>query len=257
MEVNAKSPHKNEELQKALAEWSGNLEEHLIGDNGQNRDFNDLQNENPLNTSQTSGDGRGNNNNNVAILVEGDEMEFDPAASQKQFTSLLKATADKSNRPTSSSTSTNANTYTNETTTQLLKEQRSRISQLETSLKQAQVQNNAVTNSSSKNEVTHKQQMQQVVSENMKLLQRIRTLETTVANTNTNTNASVVTPTQVELQTKCSLLMKERDAVCTIMEQKIKVLVQNISQAVSVVLHNEGGNRADGPGQALNKVCNV
>lgn len=34
MEVNAKSPHKNEELNRALAEWSGNLEEHLIGGGG-------------------------------------------------------------------------------------------------------------------------------------------------------------------------------------------------------------------------------
>ena len=34
MEVNAKSPHKNEELNKALAEWSGTLEDHLIGSGG-------------------------------------------------------------------------------------------------------------------------------------------------------------------------------------------------------------------------------
>ena len=32
MEVNAKSPHKNEELQRALSEWSGNLEEHLTNE---------------------------------------------------------------------------------------------------------------------------------------------------------------------------------------------------------------------------------
>ena len=31
MEVNAKSPHKNEELNRALSEWSGNLEVHLTG----------------------------------------------------------------------------------------------------------------------------------------------------------------------------------------------------------------------------------
>lgn len=36
MEVNAKSPHKNEELNKALAEWSGTLDDHLIGSGGVN-----------------------------------------------------------------------------------------------------------------------------------------------------------------------------------------------------------------------------
>ena len=86
----------------------------------------------------------------------------------------------------------------------------------------------------------------------MKLLQRIRSLETTLGEK--PAVSPTPTPSQQELQSKCGLLMKERDAVCTIMEQKIKVLVQNISQAVSVVLHNEGGNRTDGPGQALNKV---
>ncbi len=46
--------------------------------------------------------------------------------------------------------------------------------------------------------------------------------------------------------------MKERQAVHTIMEQKIKVLVQSISQAVSVVLQNSQGG---GPtGHALAKV---
>lgn len=46
--------------------------------------------------------------------------------------------------------------------------------------------------------------------------------------------------------------MKERQAVHTIMEQKIKVLVQSVAQAVSVVLNSVQGG---GPtGHALAKV---
>jgi hypothetical protein len=46
--------------------------------------------------------------------------------------------------------------------------------------------------------------------------------------------------------------VKERQAVHTIMEQKIKVLVQSVAQAVGVVLHSSQGG---GPtGHALAKV---
>lgn len=54
------------------------------------------------------------------------------------------------------------------------------------------------------------------------------------------------------LQNRCETLVKERQAVHTIMEQKIKVLVQSVAQAVSVVLHSSQGG---GPtGHALAKV---
>jgi hypothetical protein len=88
----------------------------------------------------------------------------------------------------------------------------------------------------------------------MKLLQRIRTLEAAAA----SAAATHSTPASTELQSRCNLLLKERDAVCTIMEQKIKVLVSNISQAVGMVLqgdyqHGRAGEHQHGPGQALSK----
>lgn len=86
----------------------------------------------------------------------------------------------------------------------------------------------------------------------MKLLQRIKVLEATIANNNSLINGSLNTS---ELQSKCNVLLKERDAVCTIMEQKIKVLVNNISQALSLVLQNDMYSKHinDGAGNALSK----
>ena len=62
MEVNAKSPHKNEELNKALAEWSGNLENHLIGASSSNKDGNNQSFVNSNDNNEIIGD-----NNRIEI----------------------------------------------------------------------------------------------------------------------------------------------------------------------------------------------
>lgn len=55
------------------------------------------------------------------------------------------------------------------------------------------------------------------------------------------------------VQARCELLVKEREAVHTIMEQKIKVLVQGVANALGAVLQNtpQAGGSA---GAALSKV---
>jgi hypothetical protein len=52
------------------------------------------------------------------------------------------------------------------------------------------------------------------------------------------------------LERRCATLMKERQAVQTIMEEKIRVLLQNISSSSSVVLR-EAPESGGGAGQAL------
>jgi hypothetical protein len=62
------------------------------------------------------------------------------------------------------------------------------------------------------------------------------------------------------VQGRCNALVKEREAVQTIMEQKIKVLVQSVAQATNSLLQANGagsGNPAQGNMvQALTKVAN-
>jgi len=55
------------------------------------------------------------------------------------------------------------------------------------------------------------------------------------------------------VQTKCNTLIKERDAVQTIMEHKIKLLVQNVAQSASAVVNGSPQIASTAPGQALSK----
>lgn len=57
----------------------------------------------------------------------------------------------------------------------------------------------------------------------------------------------------VLLQARCDTLVKEREAVTTIMEQKIKVLVQNVAQSVSEVVSSNPQVGGTAPGVALTK----
>ncbi len=80
-------------------------------------------------------------------------------------------------------------------------------------------------------------------------MQRIAMLESKV-----NSSGSAQTDIQrSELEAKCSLLLKEREAVCTIMEQKIKVLVLNISNTMTFMLQ-AGSSGDSSAGAALAKV---
>jgi hypothetical protein len=117
--------------------------------------------------------------------------------------------------------------------------------------------------------------VQRLVRENTRLEQRIRQLESSAisasfssqpntsaaAQASTSSAASVAPPAttlavqqqQQVLQTRCEVLVKEREAVQTIMEQKIKVLVQSVAHAMGAVLQSapQGGGTA---GHALSKV---
>lgn len=55
------------------------------------------------------------------------------------------------------------------------------------------------------------------------------------------------------VQSKCDTLVKEREAVTTIMEQKIKVLVQSVAQSVSAVVSSNPEVGGSAAGQALSK----
>ncbi len=58
------------------------------------------------------------------------------------------------------------------------------------------------------------------------------------------------------LQNKCDNLVREREAVQTIMEQKIKVLVQSVAQATGVLVNSLPPN-ANPASQALAKVTRI
>ena len=55
------------------------------------------------------------------------------------------------------------------------------------------------------------------------------------------------------MQTKCDTLVKEREAVQTIMEQKIKVIVQNVAQAASTLISTNPQLSGTPTEAALNK----
>lgn len=81
----------------------------------------------------------------------------------------------------------------------------------------------------------------------------LRELETLRANPPLPGSSSSSTPASAALQTRCDTLVKEREAVTTIMEQKIKVLVQSVAQNVAAVVNQNpqlGGSESS---MALNK----
>jgi hypothetical protein len=90
-------------------------------------------------------------------------------------------------------------------------------------------------------------EVQSLRAENSSLLQRIRLLE------HSSGQQGLQNPAESDIKARCDLLVKEREAVHTIMEQKIKVLVQGVSNALSAVLQTApmGGGPA---GAALAKV---
>jgi hypothetical protein len=87
-------------------------------------------------------------------------------------------------------------------------------------------------------------------AQNNSLSQRIRLLE------GGSSSRGSPAPEDGNLKARCDLLVKEREAVHTIMEQKIKVLVQGVSNALGAVLQSApmGGGAA---GAALAKVSRV
>ena len=86
-------------------------------------------------------------------------------------------------------------------------------------------------------------------TQNVALHSRIRQLESQLSLTSHQGDSSA------ELQTRCESLIREREAVHTIMEQKIKVLVNSVAQAVGAVLQNSQGGGSAGP--ALAKVDRI
>ena len=79
----------------------------------------------------------------------------------------------------------------------------------------------------------------------------LRELESLRANPPPSASAS--TPATAALQTRCDTLVKEREAVTTIMEQKIKVLVQSVAQNVAAVIGQHPSVGGSESSAALNK----
>jgi hypothetical protein len=93
------------------------------------------------------------------------------------------------------------------------------------------------------------EELQRLRRENSNLEQRIRSLEATGSVSSSSGSPAA----ERALQTRCDVLVREREAVQTIMEQKIKVLVQSVAHAVGAVLQTspQAGGSA---GHALSKV---
>ena len=87
-----------------------------------------------------------------------------------------------------------------------------------------------------------------LMAENKRLSSKLREATSSPRNSGSpKTDVSGLTDAQTKrLQGRCEVLVKERQAVHTIMEQKIKVLVQSVAQAVGVVLHNVQGGGSTG-----------
>ena len=79
------------------------------------------------------------------------------------------------------------------------------------------------------NDTKSKEEILQLRADKARLELKISQLE---ANTKSGTDSNV----NNELKTRCETLTKEREAVHTIMEQKIKVLVESVANSVSAVL---------------------
>ena len=85
-----------------------------------------------------------------------------------------------------------------------------------------------------------------LTEENSRLLDRVRQLESQALSSNPSESERV-------WASRCEILVKERTAVHTIMEQKINVLVQNVSKSVSAVLQNNPSSGSSSAGVALAK----
>lgn len=133
MEVNAKSPHKNEELNKALSEWSGNLQEHLTGDINVNDEKWNLHN----NNNEKEKDKKKDNNNALLLDTHGDDEENNNVNIIKSNDNLF--------GNLNLNVNNNSNNEQQATMSLLLKEQRQRITQLETQLSQTQEQLKDIT----------------------------------------------------------------------------------------------------------------
>jgi len=94
----------------------------------------------------------------------------------------------------------------------------------------------------------YKEQNASLRMEKTKLL---RELESLRANPPPASAAS--SPATAALQTRCDTLVKEREAVTTIMEQKIKVLVQSVAQNVAAVVGQHPQVAGSESSAALNK----
>lgn len=98
-------------------------------------------------------------------------------------------------------------------------------------------------NSMSTKVAAQAEEIQRLKALNERLEGRVRELGN--GKVNVSTTPSVET---VALQSRCEMLVKEREAVQTIMEQKIKVLVQSVAQAANAVI---GGSIASTNPQSL------
>ena len=87
--------------------------------------------------------------------------------------------------------------------------------------------------------------LEAVMAENKRLSNKLKEVSSTVRASNNSPKEMSDAQTK-RLQDRCDVLTKERQAVHTIMEQKIKVLVQSVAQAVGVVLHNVQGGGSTG-----------
>ena len=85
--------------------------------------------------------------------------------------------------------------------------------------------------------IQQQNQIIQLKDENGKLLAHIKQLEMSQ-----HTSVDASNGNAVLLQVKCDTLSKERDAMHTIMEQKIKILVESVAKTVSTVLQSSPQN---------------
>lgn len=117
--------------------------------------------------------------------------------------------------------------------------QRLKINQLEeSSIRKSSSVIDAHSVEKSTDELSQNQsQLLKLKDENTKLVAHIKQLESSQ-----NFKADAPNGNFILLQVKCDTLSKERDAMHTIMEQKIKVLVESVAKTVSTVLQSSPQN---------------
>ena len=229
MEVNANSPYKSEELMKALEateESSGNKRLVFGKAVGKATELSQSHDdEDSINTESIRLSKNGNGRTDTHVVVEkiGDIVSRKWHECQQQI-------RNEETRSGSLANAATASRYMKHMVSTLLEEMHD----------MAEQGPSQVSNDGGK--------LEAVMAENKRLTNKLREVSASPRNTGSpKLDMSALSDAQTKrLQDRCEILVKERQAVHTIMEQKIKVLVQSVAQAVGVVLHNVQGGGSTG-----------
>lgn len=222
MEVNAKSPYKNEELTKALESWKNENQNRGMS-NASATELSVVDDEDASVENGRSTPPSGLSNTYSDISGGSTNTRIEDMLRREWSACLRRIRKDEGGRSgTSSSAAVN---HMSDMMSSVLRNIR----------RQEADSANGPTHSDS-----GRGNYEELVAENKRLSAKLREY---VSN---GTSENPPHEEHAMVKRQCEVLIKERQAVHTIMEQKIKVLVQSVAQAVGVVLHGAQGGGTTG-----------